>query len=231
VIDDSPHPGRSKEIAEEFGFEHLGTGVKRVGFQGNGPDLWRCPSWAFNAGYQKVKSWHPDVIILTCAEMFHLDHDALAQMTHAVCNDGMSMVSPDGRDDLQAVFAEFIKGYGNIEKVDQLDGMFTNLGKLNVTLPFCLALRAEKYEEIGGYDEGFQGIAYDDDDLVWRFRKAGLTFKPTSTRMVHLFHSRNHGGPALDKTEYMRLMNVNRELYLQRREYIIRNVGVEWGRG
>jgi hypothetical protein len=142
-----------------------------------------------------------DVIIISCAEMWH-SVNACEILTQTVEQDPMALAITAGKD-------------------QQVDGTFI---PLNTKLPFLMALKREHYMEIGGYDEDFVGAAFDDNDIVDRLIEHGCHYTMTPAQCVHLYHARS----TKDKRAAGRHAR-NKQLYLERKGVIHRNVGRPWG--
>jgi glycosyltransferase involved in cell wall biosynthesis len=63
---------------------------------------------------------------------------------------------------------------------------------------FCLLMKREVYEKIGGLDERFGLGLFDDDDLAERARRAGFELAVAHDLFVHHFGSRTFAGNGID---------------------------------
>jgi GT2 family glycosyltransferase len=63
---------------------------------------------------------------------------------------------------------------------------------------FCLLMRREVYETVGGLDERFGIGFFDDDDLAERARRAGFELAVAHDLFVHHFGSRTFAGNGID---------------------------------
>jgi hypothetical protein len=78
---------------------------------------------------------------------------------------------------------------------------------------------------IGGYDEDFTGVCFDDDDISHRLGMAGLTFHSVGFPVVHLHHKRhNYRSPEIQKR-----WEHNKQLFESRKHDMMRNQGRDWG--
>jgi GT2 family glycosyltransferase len=93
-------------------------------------------------------------------------------------------------------------------------------------LPFYMGVRMEVINEIGGYDEDFTGIAFDDDDFVNRLQMYGCQYKYVSGQIIHLYHERN----VMENSEtFWQKWNYNKNIFDARKNIIKRNEGKLWG--
>ena len=77
---------------------------------------------------------------------------------------------------------------------------------------------------IGGYDEDFTGVCWDDNDIADRL-VTGRQYAVADIELVHLFHQR-HDYKSPDIKERW---DHNKAIYDSRRGTIVRNVGRKWG--
>lgn len=184
---------------------------------------WRVAGFAINIG---IKQAMGEKIIITCAEIFHLDTDTV-QNTVDNLNDIKNIVITEGLDDTRAVFLNHLR---------ETQGNFANnvyekrigiLDTLNTKLPFFMGLDRKEIVKIGGYDEDFIGYAYDDADFTDRLLDNGMDFIQLKNRVVHLYHQRNTNRPGVDNM--MDQLYYNKDLYEKRKGIVIRNVNRKWG--
>lgn len=199
---------------EKLNIKYFFTGQRNV----EGQWFWRIPGFAINIGVKKSEA---DIILLCCAEMFHVN-DTVRLMVDAynVSNSDKIIAMPKGKDDNGSFLRhiEITNGDFNIyeyNKQPKLD---------NVQFPFLLAMKKKQFMDIGGYDEDFVGTDFDDTDFVERLVKNGCHYVETDAQTIHLYHHRLPMSPErIPKYQY------NNKLYLERKDIIIRNVGKEWG--
>ena len=86
-------------------------------------------------------------------------------------------------------------------------GQWFTCGKLS---GFCLMMKRELYERIGGLDERFGLGFFDDDDLAERARRAGFQLAVAHDLLVHHFGSRTIQGLGIDAGA---LLRQNRETF------------------
>lgn len=188
--------------------------------QRNKPDQmkYRVPGFALNIGAQAARG---DILIISCAEMFHLN-----QTIHYLCNalkyDDKLLATSIGMDDQDGSFLKYIEQHKGINNTH---AFHHNYPRLNTNLPFLMAINRDVFMSIGGYDEDFIGLAYDDNDLVDRLILNGNRLCLTEAQTIHLYHPRHDTGKE-ETAEYKH----NQKLYRQRRNKVIRNQGKEWGK-
>jgi GT2 family glycosyltransferase/tetratricopeptide (TPR) repeat protein len=69
---------------------------------------------------------------------------------------------------------------------------------------FCLLVRRDLLEEVGGFDERFGAGFFDDDDLCVRARRAGFHLLVAQGVYIHHFGSRTFAGQGIDCQEQLR---------------------------
>ena len=203
-----------KQYEHILNLKYVFTGQRNLG----GTIKWRVPGFAINIG---AKMSRGKVLILSCAEMFHLN-DCIAQLSLPLLSNSKYMGIPIARDDQGGSFLGQLNATGG--KFD-LNAFYHNYPGLNTKLPFLTSIRREEFFAIGGYDEDFTGIGYDDNDLMTRLVKNGCSYYQTAAAAIHLYHERiwfaMENSP---ETQY------NRNLYYQRQNQVVRNQHREWGR-
>jgi GT2 family glycosyltransferase len=168
-----------------------------------------------------VKKANGDILVLCCAEMFHLN-ETINALTQPLMGDSKLLVVPSfGKRDNGTFLKHLIESNGNY-KSEMLNG----ISNINILLPFLMALSREQYIAIGGYDEDFTGIASDDIDFVDRLKMNGCIYHKTNAKTVHLYHPRYWEQIGLNCPEYRH----NKNLWLSRKGQIVRNIGREWGK-
>jgi glycosyltransferase involved in cell wall biosynthesis len=183
----------------------------------SGEIKWRVPGFAINIGVRHAEG---EVLIISCAEMFHLN-DTISQLTGPVHANRKLIGVPHGKDDQNGAFLNSIEtNNGNYDY-----SLYEGCAPLNVYLPFLMSVSRREFFEIGGYDEDYTGIAYDDNDFVERLRGNGCVYHQTGAYTVHLYHPRYVYG----KEEHPALL-FNQNLYHVRKGVILRNENREWGK-
>jgi len=179
--------------------------------------IWRCPGFAINYGVKRCKG---DYIIISCAEIYHLD-DVLHKM---IASTG-GLVVLYGYDDKGQVLQDLRQNITpTVDSVHEYRDNSKVTG-LNTLLPFCMGMLKDDFIYIGGYDEDFTGQAYDDNDLVTRLQDLGLSYIKVDASIIHLYHSRKLATRSLERIAH------NRSLFERRKGVIVRNTDKEWGLG
>jgi len=183
---------------------------------------WRVPGFAINFG---VKQAQGKYLFISCAEIYHMDNSIKVMLDALDDNEALGtnvITYPcDGRDDDGRLLAKLTSGEALTD--------FDYLGfeqKLGVHLPFFVGMKASSFVDIGGYDEDFTGICFDDDDFINRLA-VNNSKAITNCRIVHLYHPRlNFQNP-----EMQRRLEFNKRLYQQRLDRVlVRNTGRIWGK-
>jgi len=209
IVNDGPH-GDAERIATDYNCKYIFTGHRNTKHI-----HWRTPGFAFNIGFKQSQG---EVVILSCAEMYHIGDLVNHLVDGVLSNPITNLAIPSGKDD-NGDYLRHLRVAGTHSQE-----IYSTLPPLNTKLPFLMAMSRANYEQIGGYDEDFIGQAFDDDDIVSRLLDYGCSHVNVYARCVHLYHTRK--GPGRSR----RLHEYNRKLYEARKGIIMRNVGREWGR-
>jgi len=202
-------PDDTQAIANKHGTQYIFTGYHNL----KNPH-WRIPGFALNIGVRQAMG---DIVVLSCAEIYHVDNDLINQLAQTIAYEPMGLAIPQGKDD-NGDYLRYLQKYGK-----HSEEIYERLPDLNTKLPFLFAMSRELYLHIGGYDEDFIGQAYDDNDFVTRLQDFGCKYISINARCVHLYHERN--GPGRSR----KALQFNKRLYEARRGIIVRNSGREWG--
>lgn len=204
------------QFKEKLNLRYLFTGDRNL----DGETKWRVPGYALNIGAKQVSG---EVMILVDAEMYHLN-DTIALLTRPVLENPKVLSIPIVRDDTDSSFLDYVKSHNG-----ECDGKsFENYPVLNRCLPFLMALNRREFMSIGGYDEDFTGIGYDDNDLIDRLKANGCGFYQTMGKTIHLYHPRQDVFNPANEGHAALLYNC--DLYLNRKGIIVRNENREWGK-
>lgn len=202
------------QYKDKLNIKYFFTGQRNIG----GQLIWRIPGFAINIGVKKSEG---DVILICCAEMFHVNNTIkLIADVYDSPNSDKILAIPKAKDDngrfLQHL--EITNGNFSIGEYNCQPPL------LNVKFPFFMAMKKKEFVDIGGYDEDFTGMDYDDNDLVERLVGNGCSYTETEALAIHLWHQRRSCAQ-----ETMIKVKHNEDLYLNRKGIIIRNVEKEWG--
>lgn len=179
---------------------------------------YRVPGFALNIGAQIASG---KVLIISCAEMFHLN-DTVSYLVPPVLMDQKILATSIGMDDQDGSFLDYVES--NSGDFDY-EAFLNNYPRLNTTLPFLMAVKRTEFFAIGGYDEDFTGFSYDDNDLMSRLEKNGCSLCLTQAQTIHLYHHR-HSNDLWNSPE----TKYNANLFRERSDRVIRNLGRKWGR-
>ena len=171
-----------------------------TGIQKDGKVKWRVPGFAYNIGAKLAKGKY---FIIGGAEMKHLNNDCIQKMY--IPN---KVTAPTVYDQTSPT-------------------SFKNYKKLNNKLPFCFGLPKFIYYQIGGYDEDFTGYCFDDNDFSDRVLSL-IPFEEIDAEVIHLWNPRgasNRGDTKITN----RAWNHNKQLYMNRKNILVRNEGRDWG--
>lgn len=217
VLNDGLHDESAticKEYEDKLNLRYVFTGHRNL----DGEMKWRVPGYAINIG-AKLSSGR--ILIISCAEMFHLN-DCILHLTVPLLSNSKLLGIPIARDDQDSSFLNnLVAANGNFD----YKACFYNYPGLNTSLPFLTSVSREEFFAIGGYDEDFTGIGYDDDDLMARLIKHGCYYFQSAAETIHLYHERIWYARA-DSPEII----LNRNLYYERQNQVVRNQNREWGK-
>jgi glycosyltransferase involved in cell wall biosynthesis len=210
-------PDETESICEKY---QKKLHIKYI-FSGNrnlfGELKWRVPGFATNIA---VKQSDGDILVLCCAEMFHLNN-TIANMAYPFLISSHYIGIPHGKNDIDGSF---------LHKLNENDGQYDSASfdrypDIDIHLPFLMSIGRREYNAIGGYDEDFIGVAGEDNDFVERLIMYGCEFYQTDAKTIHLYHPRN---PEVENRSPAWEYNYN--LWLSRRGVIYRNKDRVWGR-
>jgi len=210
VLDDSSKPDdECKTVANEFECLYIHSGHTKSKDEG-----WRIPGFAFNIG---AKLAHGKHLILSSAEAYHPDNTLKLML--AKVKKKTILITRSVRDDR----GEFLRQLDRGNSPDQ--SFIQKMKQLNAALPFFMSVPRDIFIEIGGYDEDFTGVCWDDNDIVNRLVNYGCKREVVNTDIIHLFHPRhNYRSPDIRKRWLY-----NRHLFNTRKNKLIRNEDRRWG--
>lgn len=209
VLDDSHAIDEGcQALAADFGATYIHTGKTKSS------DHWRIPGFAFNIGAKLAQG---EVLVLSCAEVYHPLNTLKLMLS--VMDDNAVVIPRCIRDDKGGIFGILEqKAMPNTSEIQRLKA-------LDSTLPFFMAVQRQRFLDIGGYDEDFAGVCWDDNDITDRLILSGGKYVSVAADVVHLFHPRHNYRSAA----VMKRWNHNKRLYDERRGQVIRNQGHQWG--
>ena len=199
--------GDAENITKDYGYTYIYTGERNLT-----KPFWRSAGVALNIGATRATK---EVLILSCAEMYHLQYNTIELLTYPLYNNKNLLCTPKGKDDVTGQYLHKLLSTGH--SVQELN----RCNKLNTKLPFLMAIWKKYFIELGGYDLDLtKGMSYDDDDIVDRLLRYGCSYERTQAECVHLYHSRSTPTKR-DKGRY----EYNKNLFEQRKGILIRNGG------
>ncbi len=202
-----------RQYEQRLNLKYVFTGQRNI----NGRIKWRIPGFAINIG---AKISTGKILVISCAEMFHLN-DCIAQLTYPLLSNSKLLGIPIARDDHDG---SFLNGLNTNNAAYDYNTFYNYYPGLNTSLPFLTSVSREEFFAIGGYDEDFIGIGYDDNDLMLRLLKNGCQYYQTAAETIHLYHER-----IWFAMENSAETLYNRNLYYERQNQIIRNQNRLWG--
>lgn len=175
-----------------------GAGIDYIhtGIQKKGEYLWRVPGFALNIGAKKALG---DYLILGNAEIFHTDSNCISKMYEhkdkVATPRVLAQIYPNNFDTLRP--------YKNI-------------------IPFWWGLPKKVFLDIGGYDEDFIGVAFEDNDISDRLLSL-LNFKEVDSTVIHLWNT------PVGKYTHTEGWNYNEIIYNSKKGVLVRNENKNWG--
>lgn len=218
VLNDGIHDDTEavcKQYQQKLNLKYVFTGQRNL----NGGEIkWRIPGFALNIG---IKLSDGDIIIICEPEMFHIN-STITLLTIPLMADHKLLGIPKGIDDQDGSILNHIENNHGYLDLNLLNNNYPILHTHN---PFLMSINRQEFFNIGGYDEDFIGIAYDDNDLIYRLQKNSCRYYQTEAETVHLYHKRKvYGNDAKARKQ------LNESLYKERRKEVIRNQNREWGK-
>jgi len=189
----------------------------------------RIAGFALNIG---VKQSTGDIILLSCAEIYHLN-DCIKKSVEPLLRDNKAITTPrfmyfdDNGGYTDFVYRLVYCGKCCHYKENAVSvGWNTEKNIYGVRMPYLMGMWKREYVDIGGYDEDFTGYASDDNDFVERILANGCHYNYTDSEIVHLYH----GATCDSFADYNNIdWCYNQALLEDRRGTIIRNKNREWG--
>jgi len=172
VVDDcSSDEHRLEDIVKDYPFLKLIRLEKE--------DKWYVnPCVPYNIGFKHAKG---DIIIIQNPECYH-HHDILSYVEKNLKNSdyfsfscySLDQVSTDNIEN--TLNTDFI--INKAISYDGESGWYNHSLYRPVGYHFCSAIHKDQLEDLGGFDERYaHGIAFDDNEILFRIKKKGLNFK------------------------------------------------------
>jgi len=209
ILDDSYAGDEDcRSLAKEFGAKYIHSGQTKP------REVWRIPGFAINIG---ARASIANALLICGAEMYHVN-DTISQTLDNV-GKGKIVIPSVVKDDKGQVTKRLSAG----EPIEPRH--WASLRSLDARLPFFMGIQKRQFTEIGGYDEDFTGVCWDDNDITERLVAHGAEYVVTDAKLVHLYHVRHRYGSSEIKERW----NLNKKLYEERRGTTVRNKGRAWG--
>jgi len=194
--------------------------------QRNEPNIiFRTPAIAFNIG---IKQSTGDIIILSNPEIFHIK-DTINLLIEPLLSNKNIITTPEVMFDNTGKTKEYLTNYYTNQlpkKIEEDLEKNTTRCKYASKLPFCIGLYKRHLIDIQGYDEDLTGWACDDDDIINRLLLKGLKFYFTEAEVIHLYHEKQYERGNREHPKFLHNYNI----YQERKNTIVRNIGKEWGK-
>lgn len=167
-----------------------------TGSQKNGQYLWRVPGFALNIGAKQAIG---NYLIIGNAEIYHTDNNCIFKMY----SEKNYVSTPQVLAQLEPKNFKVLRPYKNI-------------------IPFLWGFPKECFINIGGYDEDFTGVAFEDNDISDRLLSI-LPFRQIDSTVIHLWNE------PIGKFTHTEGWNYNESVYLRKKGTLIRNQERNWG--
>jgi len=219
-----------KQYERQLNIKYIHSGKTK-----QGKNIWRVPGYAYNIGSKLASS---DIIVLCCGEMYHVGN-TIQYIANKIQDDPNLLCTVRGVDDRKGFFLNKLKKGQPITINDCGAAEFG----LTVYLPFCLGVSKHQFMTVGGYDETFTGMGYEDDDLVERLLRLGCKHSvrrldspryyevnidiPMDLWVIHLFSPHIKGEKSTND-----LIELNKQLFLKNNadNKIHVNTTINWGK-
>jgi GT2 family glycosyltransferase len=216
VDDASREEERLEDLVEQFPFMQ----IIRV----EPKDKWYYNSaMPFNMGIAQAKG---DIIVLQNPECYYT-HDVLSYMQENVNNTNYISTSTYCINKEMTEMVEEVKLDFNLlpqQSVSNYIGWYNHSMYRPVHFNFCAAMIKANMQKLGGFDERYaMGIGYDDNDLIDRIDRLGLTkIIADKVSVIHQWHPKVYN---LANSDHKALYERNARLHKQtRHEKIIQVV-------
>jgi GT2 family glycosyltransferase len=167
-----------------------------------------------NIGIRKATG---DILIIQCAEVKYTNPNDIANMVRPVeeCGGVSTFAYCQALDDLGG-FQEWYAG------PERCAGWF---------LDFCQCVRRDRVDAIRGFDEGYMGYGFEDDDFAFRLQQSGVQYRWAPEVVVqHQWHQIFNKNVGLSERGRYRLEHMKRMVLEEKqRDYIVANKNLDWG--
>lgn len=181
-------------------------------------DKWYVnPCVVFNIGFKEVKG---DIVIIQNPECLHvgdiLDTTSKIKEDEYISFGCYSLTKEKTEKISKNIISGDIKNIINtnprVITFDGDDGWYNHSQFRPAGYHFCSAITKKNLDDLGGFDENFAlGIAYDDDEFLFRIKKKNMDIKIIDEPFVaHQWHYGTNNYQQLNATE---LINRNRTLF------------------
>ena len=158
-----------------------------------------------------------DILIIQCAEVKYTSPNDIANLVRPVeeCGGVSSFAYCQALDELGG-FQEWYAG------PKRCAGWF---------LDFCQCVRRDRVEAIRGFDEGYMGYGFEDDDFAFRLQQSGVQYRwAPEVTVQHQWHPIYNKNVGLSERGRFRLEHMKRMVLENKmRDWIVANRNIEWG--
>ena len=219
IVNDGVDTDDTKKVCDSYK-NKLNTKYIFSGHRNSKNLISRNPGIPLNIG---IKNSSGDIIILTCPEIYHINN-GLNQIIKPLIKNHNYLTVPKSMyfDDLNEYTSNLLKGNSSNKLLSTCEFRTDH-----IVMPFLMGIWKQQILDIGGYDEDFTGYACDDNDFVDRLKLNGCEHYKVESKIVHLYHGKRCTGDLMwDNSAWA----YNYNLYLNRKNIIIRNKNKEWGK-
>ncbi len=202
-----------REYEQNLNLKYFFSGKRNL----DGNIKWRGQGFAMNIGARISTG---SILILCDAEMYHLNDTVFHLVEPLLQKPNLITIPRLGKNDWSGEFLRHIEERQGKYAPEALE----HCDELRIKLPFLMAVSRSEFYSIGGFDEDFVGVWYEDDDLVGRLQMNACSYFETGAETVHLFHPRDKGEGVEER------IAINEKLYFEKMSQIVRNQGREWGK-
>lgn len=158
-----------------------------------------------------------DILIIQCAEVKYTSPNDIANLVRPVEENASSSTF---------AYCQALNETGDFQEwyagPERCAGWF---------LDFCQCVRRDRVEAIRGFDEGYLGYGYEDDDFAFRLQQSGVKYQwAPEVTVQHQWHPIYNKNTGLSERGRFKLEHMKRMiLECKMREYIVANRNLEWG--